>query len=155
MEGVAVLKNMKIGKDVTLAEAKKIMEGALKYAEEQDLAMSFAVVDVSGDLVAVHRMDKAIKLTPDWAIRKAFTASCLRTSTADLAKRITDNESSYTFYLKSDPRFLYVEGGIPIVKGNKIIGAVGASGATDEIDGKCAREGLRYAGFPPDFSLSK
>jgi uncharacterized protein GlcG (DUF336 family) len=142
-------------RDVTLEEAKKILDGALRYAEKHGLLMSFAVVDRFGNLVAIYRMDNAVTLTPDWAIRKAFTASCLRTSTTALADRIMSKKSSYTFYLKSDPRFLYVKGGIPIMESGKIIGAFGASGATDEIDEKCAKEGLRYAGFSADFSHSE
>ena len=135
-------------RNVTLEEAKNILEGALKYAEKQGLAMSFAVVDRSGNLVTINRMDNAKILTTQYAIRKAFTASLLRTSTTELADRIATDKMSYTFYLKGDHRLLYVKGGIPIMDGGKIIGAFGASGAIDTIDEKCVKEGLHYAGFP-------
>ena len=134
-------------RDVTLEEAKKILEGALEYAEERGMTMSFAVVERLGNLVAVHKMDNASILFPDWAIRKAFTASSFATSTTALADRIMTNKMSYAFYLKSDPRLMYIKGGIPIVEGEECIGAVGVSGGTDEQDEECAEAALRHAGF--------
>lgn len=138
-------------RDVILSEAKKILEGALKHAKEHNLVMSFAVVDRLGNLVAVHRMDNANIMFPDWAIRKAFTASSFKTSTASLADRIMSNKMSYIFYLKSDPRLMYIKGGVPVMEGEECIGGVGVSGGTDEQDEECVKAALRYAGFLFDF----
>ncbi|GMA96236.1 hypothetical protein GCM10025881_30600 [Pseudolysinimonas kribbensis] len=70
---------------VTLARAEAILDAALAEAARHDLAVSAAVVDAGGHLVAFRRMDGAEIAGPALAVDKAYTAIALSGSTADLA----------------------------------------------------------------------
>jgi len=65
--------------------AQKAVAEAIKKAEELGIFISVAVVDVYGDLVAFGRMKGAIKISPDFAISKAYTSGTIGMATSDIA----------------------------------------------------------------------
>jgi uncharacterized protein GlcG (DUF336 family) len=134
---------------ITLAEAKKIIEAARKRAEEMNAKMSFAVVDSSGHLVLVERMDGAAWITVDIAIAKAYTAVAFRligerfTDTGQIGAYFADTPSFLiALSISSHGKIIGRGGGVPIIKDGKIIGGLGISGGTSQQDHECCLAGL-------------
>lgn len=123
---------------LTLEQAEKMIEGARRKAEELGIAVSIAVVDAAGHLIALRRMDGARVTTPDMAQGKAFAAAIVQRPSAELMQM--------PFY-SSGPevaggRIVPFPGGIPIREGDQIIGGIGVGGGTGEQDVQCAQAGL-------------
>jgi uncharacterized protein GlcG (DUF336 family) len=115
---------------VTLEQARVCIERGVKRAQELGFLVAIAVVDDAGHLVACDRMNGALWVTPEIARAKANAAAGFRASTADLEERFTkrmlfaDNVA-----MLGDYQFVFGRGGVPIVEGGHVIGAVGVSGA--------------------------
>jgi len=115
---------------VTLEQAHVCIERGIKKAQELGFLVAIAVVDDAGHLVACERMNGALWVTPEIARAKANAAAAFQASTLDLEERFTkrmlfaDNVATL-----GDYRFVFGRGGMPIVDGGHIVGAVGVSGA--------------------------
>lgn len=120
--------------------AQKIVTAAEAEAAKNNWRLTFAIVDTSGNLVMFKMMPDANFITRDVAIRKARTAAAFRTPTkmlADAAKTATGPTITQLL-----PEYLALEGGVPIVVGGRIIGAIGASGARGYEDAQAAIRGI-------------
>ena len=115
--------------------AAEIIARAQREAEKIGVAMTFAVVDSGGHLVALLRMDGASFLTVEIATGKAYTAVAFGAPSADLAKRF-DGRGQFTASIAvvTHGRFMLGMGGLPIVADEQVVGAIGASGGTGEQD---------------------
>ena len=115
---------------ITREQARACIERGLAKAGELGFLVAIAVVDDAGHLVGCDRMNGALWVTPEIARAKANAAAGFRASTADLEERFTkrmlfaDNVATL-----GDYQFVFGRGGVPIVEGGRIIGAVGVSGA--------------------------
>jgi uncharacterized protein GlcG (DUF336 family) len=132
---------------VDLARALEMLERAKAEAERQGVAMSFAVVDAAGHLVASLRMDGASFISPDIARSKAWTAAAVRASTWDAAQVFEGMEAGATSFLAAASemtggRFLAAAGGHPIVENGEVVGAVGTSGGSGVQDIAVAKAAL-------------
>src|SRR4029453_3938277 len=98
--------------------------------QELGFKIAIAVVDDAGHLVACERMDGALWVTPEIARAKANAAAGFRATTLDLEERFSkrmlfaDNVATL-----GDYAFVFGRGGVPLVQGDRIVGAVGVSGA--------------------------
>jgi glc operon protein GlcG len=118
-----------------LTLALDLVGRAQREAEKIGVAMSFAVVDSGGHLVAAARMDGAPFLTMDIATGKAYTAAAFGTPSADLAKRFEGRgQFTASIGVMTHGRFILGLGGLPIVVDGDVVGAIGASGGTGEQD---------------------
>ena len=120
---------------VDLVHALELVDRARQEAEKIGVAMSFAVVDTGGHLVALARMDGAPFLTTEIATGKAFTAAAFKAPSADLAKRF-EGRAQFTASIGvvTHGRFTLGMGGVPIMVDGQVAGAIGASGGTGEQD---------------------
>jgi uncharacterized protein GlcG (DUF336 family) len=115
---------------LTLGRAVECIERGLSRARELGFLVAIAVVDEAGHLIACHRMDGALWVTPEIARAKANAAAGFRTSTADLETRFSarplfaGNVASLAEY-----QFVFGKGAMPLVEDGRIVGAVGVSGA--------------------------
>jgi uncharacterized protein GlcG (DUF336 family) len=115
---------------VTLDGARTCIARGIVRARELGFRVAIAVVDEAGHLVACDRMDGALWVTPEIARAKANAAAAFRTTTLDLEERFTkrmlfaENVAGL-----GDYRFVFGKGGVPIVEGGAVVGAVGVSGA--------------------------
>jgi uncharacterized protein GlcG (DUF336 family) len=113
-----------------LDRARTCIERGIKRARELGFHVAIAVVDEAGHLVACERMDGALWVTPEIARAKANAAAGFRATTLDLEERFTkrllfaDNVAQLGGY-----EFIFGKGGVPVVEGGRVIGAVGVSGA--------------------------
>src|SRR2546429_9926122 len=124
---------------VTLADAKRIIAAAEKKAEEIGQPMNIAVVDAGGNLVAHVRMDKAWIGSVDISINKAWTSRAFDISTKDLAGFSQSGDQFFGIHASNHGRVMIFAGGIPLKRGDQVVGAVGVSGGL-------GKEGLGGAG---------
>ncbi len=115
---------------MTLETAIECMQKGLAKAQELGFLVAIAVVDEAGHLVACHRMDGALWVTPEIARAKANASAAFRASTLDLENRFSarqifaDNVAALGSY-----QFVFGKGGVPILADGRLLGAVGVSGA--------------------------
>jgi glc operon protein GlcG len=134
---------------VTLARATECIERGLARARELGFLVAVAVVDEAGHLVACHRMDGALWVTPEIARAKANAAAAFRASTQDLESRFSggrqlfaDNVAGLDSY-----QFVFGRGAVPVVEEGRIVGAVGVSGAVPADNDHLIADAA--AGHPP------
>jgi uncharacterized protein GlcG (DUF336 family) len=128
---------------LTLNQAKKAIEAAEKKAEEFGIAVSTAVVDEYGDLMAFSRMDKAIKISPKFAQAKAYTAGTLGMDTKDMAPYAVEGKPYYEINALFGGELTTIAGGVAIKIDGKLTGGIGVGGSTDvNQDAECAKAGL-------------
>lgn len=137
------------GETISSANAMRMIDVATRAARAHRLALSFAIVDPGGHLVAAVRMDGAPFASLDFARGKAFAAVALGgQSGATLEQRFKDNPSEYTnmggagYYAP----FLPARGALPIFIDGRLVGAVGASGAPSDIDEQAVKDAIEAIG---------
>lgn len=126
------------GAAVNLETAKKIGVLALAEARKNNWNVAVAVVDNHGTLVYYEMMDDTQTASAHVAIEKAKTSATYRRPTKEFEDGIAGGRNA----ILGLPGVTPIEGGIPIVVGGKMIGAVGVSGVTSPQDAQIARAGL-------------
>ena len=116
---------------LTLKEAHAAIERGVAKAQELGFKVAVAVVDAAGHLVACDRMDGALWITPEIARAKANAAAAFQATTEDLEARFTTARALFAGNVASlgDYKLVFGRGGVPLVAGDRIVGAVGVSGA--------------------------
>ncbi len=128
--------------NISLDDALVLMTAARKKADEIGVPMVIAVVDAGGNLVAEHRMDDALLVSVDIARNKAYTSVAVKVATEDLAKAAQPGESLYGIHATDQGRIVIFGGGVPLYRGETLIGGLGVSGGSVEQDVSCAKAGL-------------
>ncbi len=123
---------------LTLADARKMIAAGEAQAEKLGVPYNIAVVDAGGNLVAHVRMDGAWLGSIDIAINKAWTARAFDLPTEDLAKMAQSGRPLFGIDSTNRDKVVIFGGGVPIMSGKTVIGAVGASGGTVDEDIKVA-----------------
>ncbi len=126
---------------ITLADARRIIAAAEKKAEQIGQPMNIAVVDAGGNLVAHVRMDKAWMGSVDISINKAWTSRAFDISTKDLAKHSQSGDQFFGIHVSNHGRVMIFAGGIPLKRGDHVVGAIGVSGGSGEQDHGVAEAG--------------
>ena len=116
---------------MTLKHATERIERGLAKAQALGFQVAIAVVDEAGHLVACHRMDGALWVTPEIARAKANAAAGFHATTLDLEERFNKGRQLFAGNVAGlgDYEFVFGRGGVPIVTDGRVIGAVGVSGA--------------------------
>ncbi len=127
---------------ITLADAKRIIEAAEKKAAEIGQPMNIAVVDAGGNLVAHVRMDNAWMGSVDISINKAWTARAFDISTKELAELSQSGDQFFGIHASNHGRVMIFAGGIPLKRGNQVVGGVGVSGGMGKQDQAVAEAGV-------------
>ncbi len=134
---------------LTLDKASIIVDQALIHAREKKFRpMCVAVLDDGGHIKAIKREDGASLLRPDIAIGKAWGAVGMGESSRQLSERLKDRPAFLgSLSTMSNGKVVPVAGGVLVMDGNEIIGAVGVSGGTADEDELCAIAGIKAAGL--------
>jgi len=125
---------------VSSAAALRGVEGAVAKGRERGVAVVAAVVDISGDLIACLRADGAFSASVTIARDKAYTAAVFGVSTDDLSNALKSNPVLH-HGIAIRPGVVLFGGGVPIVEDGAVIGAIGASGGSEDDDRACAAAG--------------
>ena len=127
--------------NITLEQARKVVDAAIKKSEELGVKMNIAVVDAGTNLVAFNKMDDAWLGSIDISQKKARTARYFYMDTGEIGKLSQPGGSLYNIE-HSNNGLITFPGGVVIKDGNgQIIGAVGVSGSTVEDDHAVAAAG--------------
>jgi glc operon protein GlcG len=120
------------GESINLEQSMKIVDAAVAEAKKNNWFMAITVVGPTGDLVYFAKMDNTQYASVTISQHKARAAATFRRPT----KVFEEN-------LGKGPEFIYQltldgmigsQGGVPLVVGGKIIGAIGCSGAAGSQD---------------------
>jgi uncharacterized protein GlcG (DUF336 family) len=133
-------------KTIAAAAAYAAVEAAVAHAGAADKAVVAAVVDSSGDLVALLRADGAFKASIGIATDKAYTAAVFGVATDVLSDALSANATLHEGIARR-PGVVLFGGGLPIVQHGEVIGGIGVSGGSEDDDRACARAGLAALGL--------
>lgn len=128
--------------EVTLAEAKSMLDAAESKAEEMGLKMNLAVTNSEGNLLAFRRMDGAKLVAANIAQNKAYTAAAVKKPTHDLKEGAEPGGDVYGLNTTDNGRVVVFGGGFPVERDGDVVGAIGASGADVSEDMEIAKAGL-------------
>jgi uncharacterized protein GlcG (DUF336 family) len=126
---------------ITLADARRIIAAAESKAQEIGQPMNIAVVDAGGNLVAHVRMDRAWIGSVDISIKKAWTARAFDISTKELAELSQSGDQFFGIHASNNGKVMIFAGGVPLKRGNEVVGAVGVSGGLGKQDQAVAEAG--------------
>jgi uncharacterized protein GlcG (DUF336 family) len=127
---------------IAVEKALQLIQAAHAEAESIDLAITAVVVDESGRLVALGRMDTARPITVDIAMNKAYTAASFQQPTNEL-KDSAGQAWFQSLIVSSNGRVTAGGGAIPIVDAGSVVGAMAVAGGTDDQDHRCCEVALR------------
>jgi uncharacterized protein GlcG (DUF336 family) len=126
---------------VTLADARRIIAAAEKKAQEIGQPMNIAVVDQGGNLVAHVRMDNAWIGSVDISINKAWTSRAFDIETKALGENSQSGDQFFGIHASNHGRVMIFAGGIPLKRGDQVMGAIGVSGGSGKQDHSVAEAG--------------
>ena len=118
------------GTPISLDRAEAAIAAAVAEAKRRDWKMNVAVVDAGGNLVAFQRMDGAQMASIQISQHKAHAAATFRRDTKAFENGV---QSGLTYQLSLDG-IIASRGGIPLIEGGKLIGAIGCSGGSGSQD---------------------
>jgi len=127
------------GTPISLDQAKKVMAGAEAEARKNNWPVAIVIVDSGGNLVMMQRMDTTQFGSNEVARQKAHTAVAFKRPTKVFQDSIAQGGANLRL-LKVDG-MSPLEGGIPIVVNNQIIGGIGVSGVTSQQDAQIGQAG--------------
>jgi uncharacterized protein GlcG (DUF336 family) len=127
----------------SLALALEAVQTSLAACQAKNFPVSALVIDFQGSTIALLSQDGASFRTPDLAYAKAATALKYKVPSGEVMKR-ADKDPALVAELQADPKIGSAhQGGLPIMEGGKVIGAIAASGAVGgDNDEACAKAGL-------------
>ena len=126
------------GAPISLEKADAVLTAALGESRKREWKLICGVVDSGGHLVSFKRMDNAQIASIDIAMHKARAAAKFRRETKIFETAMVMNNLTYIATLDDA---IASRGGIPLVEGGKLIGAIGCSGGTGSQDEVVAKAG--------------
>ena len=124
-------------KVLTLEGAKKVAAAAEGEAKKNNWNVVIAVVDDGGHLVYLQRIDGTQTGSIEVAIQKARTAQAFKRPTKVFEDAIAGGRNALLALHGALP----LEGGLPIMVGGQMVGAIGVSGVKSTEDGQIAKAG--------------
>ena len=119
------------GAPISLERASAAIAATVAEARKHDWKLNVAVVDSGGNLVAFQRMDGAQLASIQVSEHKARAAATFRRETKVFEEAIQLKQNNYVMTLDG---VVASRGGIPLIEGGKLIGAIGCSGGTGSQD---------------------
>ena len=132
------------GARLTHEGALNVLRAAIEKAEELSVPQCIAVTDDGGRLLTFVRMDGAKFLSIRTSLRKAMTAASQRAPSGQATHSVHHSEGDHAVRigLVTGGRLTRLEGGLPIVVGDDLVGAIGVSSGSSEEDVAVAMAGV-------------
>lgn len=121
-----------------LKEVNAILDAAQQEAQHNGWNITVSVVDDSGELIGLRRLDGAAPMTAIISAQKARTAAFSHKETQFFEEMINNGRTAFL----SAPLQGLLEGGVPVVIDGKVIGGVGVSGVKADQDAQVARASM-------------
>jgi glc operon protein GlcG len=134
---------MQTKKILTADDVKKIAAAAEAEAMKNNWAVTIAIVDDGGHLLALQRLDGAPPISSYIGPEKARSAAMGRRETKIYEDMINQGRTSFL----SAPLQGMLEGGVPILVDGQVVGAVGVSGVKSSEDAQIAKAGIAALGI--------
>lgn len=123
---------------ITSAAASAIVRAAVAEATQHGAPVTVAVVGPGGELLAFERMDGTADFSTRFAIAKATTSAAFGRPTADMEELFEGRHAfAVGFLAKGD--WMVARGGAPVLVDGAVVGAVGISGNSAEVEDDLAR----------------
>jgi glc operon protein GlcG len=129
-------------KVLTLDGARKVAAAAEAEAKKNNWNVVIAVVDDGGNLIYLQRIDGTQTGSIEVAIQKARTAQAFKRPTKVFEDAIAGGRNALIALHGALP----LEGGLPIMVGGQLVGAIGVSGVKSTEDGQIAKAGADSMG---------
>ncbi len=126
---------------LTMAEANRVVAGAIEEAERLGIKISAAVVDSGGRLVAFNRMDGAIWAGVYGSQGKAVASAGFGRSST-LIQQNYDTSVTLRGIAAAEGHMIPGQGAVPIIRDGVVEGACGVGGGTAQQDEDCANAGV-------------
>lgn len=127
-------------KDLSVTTAVTIAQTAIQTCKTQGYNVSAHVIGRSGEVLVAMRGDDTGPHTLENSFKKAWTARAQRAPSVNFANAVKMNPTIGAIHLAN---MVPAQGGLPIMVGDDVIGAVGVSGAPGgDKDEACAKVGL-------------
>jgi glc operon protein GlcG len=126
------------GAPISLGDAKNAMAAAEAEAAKNGWGVAIAIVDSGANLVMLQRLDNAQLSSGRIAEQKARTAAEFRRPTKVFEDAVAGGGIGLRVLSFGAS---VAEGGVPIVAGGKVIGAIGVSGVQSHQDAQVAQAG--------------
>lgn len=120
---------------LTLADGEFLLDHAHQYAVQKQFNVSIVIVDETGTLLAMKRMDGAAPMTANLALEKAKCSAISRKSSGLFENLIKNGQMGF---LTMETFSGMLEGGEPILYAGQLVGAVGVSGVKSFEDAEIA-----------------
>jgi len=128
------------GETINFETAKKAGEAAAAEAKKNNWFMAITVVGPAGDLVYFQKMDNTQYASVTISQHKARAAATFRRPTKAFEENLGKG-FEFIYQLTLDG-MIGSQGGVPIIVGGKVIGAIGCSGGTGPQDLQACMAGL-------------
>jgi uncharacterized protein GlcG (DUF336 family) len=126
------------GAPISIADARKAMAAAEAEATNNGWGVAIAIVDSGANLVMLHRLDNAQLSSVRIAEQKAKTAAEFRRPTKVFEDAVAGGGIGLRVLTFGAS---VAEGGVPIVAGGRVVGAIGVSGVQSHQDAQVAQAG--------------
>lgn len=139
--------------EITLAQAEAIIDAILKRATELGCRpMSVVVVEPGAVVKVFKKQDDSAMMRFEMAYGKAYAALALGRSSSLVRIRAEQRPMFMDYLLKASEGKIFPEGGGMLIRDatGAVVGAVGVTGDTQEMDEELAAFGIRAAGLKTD-----
>jgi glc operon protein GlcG len=125
-------------KVLSLAAARTIVAAAEAEAKARGVGVVIVVVDDGGHVIELTRMDSAQVASVNVGIGKARTAALYRRPSRVFEEQIKNGRIAALALADATP----LQGGVPVTIDGRVVGAVGVSGDTPQVDEEIAIAGV-------------
>ena len=129
---------------LSIEDARLLIEGARKKAEQIEVPMCIAVTDDSGNLVAFERMDGGKAHSVHVAVDKAYTSGSARKATHEYNAANTPGNLAFGIHTEAGGRISTVGGGLPVIVQGQCLGGIGSSSGSPQQDMEVSQAGLDH-----------
>jgi glc operon protein GlcG len=121
------------------AATEIIIDHSVAEARSLGVAVTVSVVDPGGEALRLVRMDDIHAATVQVSLAKSRCAASFKRPT----RVFQESYSAGSTAIVHLPGVIPFAGGLPILKGQTLVGAIGCSGASPDQDEQIAQAGLR------------
>lgn len=121
-----------------LREAEILRDRAIEHAVQIGAAVAVSVVDSGARTIVLSRMDDAPFMMAELAVGKAECAVGMGLPSGALQEAARPRGELYGVNTLLGGRVLLMGGGLPLMDGDRIVGAIGISGGTTAQDEQIA-----------------
>ncbi|WP_152225660.1 heme-binding protein [Pseudomonas sp. SCB32] len=130
---------MKHKPQLTQLETDRMLRVARDEAQSNQWAVSIAIVDDGGHLLAFERLDGCAPIATYIATEKARTSALGRRESGAYESMINGGRHAF---LSAPMLQGMLEGGVPVLVDGQVVGAVGVSGVMAAQDAQVARKAI-------------